>query len=61
MNCDPCSGSESLSNSCQICFHSEVEPTETELYKDHVRPLMYFCAIILVLVNISYKRETLFF
>ncbi|CAI2172519.1 10871_t:CDS:10 [Funneliformis geosporum] len=32
-----------------ICTHSVVEPTETPLYKERVKPLMFFCAIILVL------------
>ncbi|GBB98387.1 hypothetical protein RclHR1_03210008 [Rhizophagus clarus] len=48
MSCKPCDES-SLLESCQICSHSEVEPTETPLYKDHVIPLMYFCATILLL------------
>ncbi|CAB4404990.1 unnamed protein product [Rhizophagus irregularis] len=48
MSCKPCD--EALSaESCQICSHSEVEPIETPLYKDHVKPLMYFCSIILLL------------
>lgn len=52
MSCKPCD--EALfSESCQICSHSVVEPIETPLYKEHVKPLMYFCAIILLLVNIS--------
>ncbi|CAG8634112.1 13280_t:CDS:2 [Rhizophagus irregularis] len=48
MSCKPCD--ETLfAESCQICSHSEVEPIETPLYKDHVKPLMYFCSIILLL------------
>ncbi|CAG8511324.1 10801_t:CDS:10 [Funneliformis caledonium] len=50
MTCEPCNGNtESMVGSCQVCTHSVVEPTETSIYKERVKPLMYFCAIILVL------------
>ncbi|CAG8789799.1 22192_t:CDS:2, partial [Dentiscutata erythropus] len=35
--------------SCQICQHTQVDPIETKLYNQYVKPLMYFCASILVL------------
>ncbi|RIA92028.1 hypothetical protein C1645_766142 [Glomus cerebriforme] len=44
----PC-GDGLLNTSCQRCEHSEVEPTETPLYKESVKPLMYICAAILLL------------
>ncbi|CAG8516639.1 23337_t:CDS:2, partial [Racocetra persica] len=34
---------------CQVCQHIQVDPIETPLYRQYVKPLMYFCSTILVL------------
>ncbi|RGB30313.1 Sodium/calcium exchanger protein [Rhizophagus diaphanus] len=38
-----------LTAECQVCSHDQVDPTSTLLYKEHVKPLMFFCAFILLL------------
>ncbi|RIA91306.1 Sodium/calcium exchanger protein [Glomus cerebriforme] len=48
MTCKPCEGYTELSAECQICTHDQVDPTSTPLYKERVKPLMFFCAFILV-------------
>ncbi|RHZ86127.1 hypothetical protein Glove_54g38 [Diversispora epigaea] len=40
---------EVLTDSCQECEHTPLDPITTVVYKENVKPLMYFCAIILVL------------
>ncbi|KAF0377007.1 Sodium/calcium exchanger protein-domain-containing protein [Gigaspora margarita] len=49
MNCrtTPCINDYDIS--CQICQHTQVDPIETKLYNIYVKPLMYFCATILIL------------
>ncbi|CAG8494028.1 5654_t:CDS:10 [Diversispora eburnea] len=40
---------EVLTDSCQECEHTPLDPITTGVYKEHVKPLMYFSAAILVL------------
>ncbi|PKC72903.1 hypothetical protein RhiirA1_336626 [Rhizophagus irregularis] len=49
MTCVPCKGHTELTAECQVCSHDQVDPTSTLLYKEHVKPLMFFCAFILLL------------
>ncbi|KAG0001474.1 hypothetical protein BGZ79_004605 [Entomortierella chlamydospora] len=63
LRCTPCPEAELLANgaSCQRCFHHQPNPTNDAFFQKNVKPLMYFCCIILpsaYLIGIWFSLRT---
>ncbi|KAF9404247.1 hypothetical protein BGZ94_004272 [Podila epigama] len=63
LRCEPCPESAMLPNqtTCQRCYQHQPNPTEDAFFQKHVRPLMYFCCIILpsaYLIGIWFSLRT---
>ncbi|KAG0365801.1 hypothetical protein BGZ54_006190 [Gamsiella multidivaricata] len=63
LRCTPCPESELLNAdaSCQRCYHYQPNPTNDAFFQKNVKPLMYFCCIILpsaYLIGIWFSLRT---
>ncbi|KAK3812301.1 MAG: Sodium/calcium exchanger protein-domain-containing protein [Benniella sp.] len=63
LRCTPCPEAEILNNeaSCQRCYHYQPNPTNDVFFQKQVKPLMYFCCIILpsaYLIGIWFSLRT---
>ncbi|KAG0244017.1 hypothetical protein BGX31_009973 [Mortierella sp. GBA43] len=63
LRCTPCPESELLNPnaSCQRCYHQQPNPTNDPFFQRSVKPLMYFCCIILpsaYLIGIWFSLRT---
>ncbi|KAF9981779.1 hypothetical protein BGZ65_003575 [Modicella reniformis] len=63
LRCTPCPEAEILNNeaSCQRCYHHQPNPTNDAFFQKSVKPLMYFCCIILpsaYLIGIWFSLRT---
>ncbi|KAI8603071.1 Sodium/calcium exchanger protein-domain-containing protein [Dissophora ornata] len=63
LRCTPCPEAELLSNdaTCQRCYHYQPDPTNDAFFQKNVKPLMYFCCIILpsaYLIGIWFSLRT---
>ena len=43
-----------------VCTHVQVDPTSTSLYEERVKPLMFFCAFILVFVSNNHYNSLIY-
>ncbi|KAF9579065.1 hypothetical protein BGW38_004840 [Lunasporangiospora selenospora] len=63
LRCTPCPESVILPNetSCQRCYHYQPNPADDVFFQNNVKPLMYFCCIILpsaYLIGIWFSLRT---
>ncbi|KAG0334577.1 hypothetical protein BG004_000352, partial [Podila humilis] len=63
LRCEPCPESVMLPNqsTCQRCYQHQPNPHDDEFFQKHVRPLMFFCCIILpsaYLIGIWFSLRT---
>ncbi|CAO3569227.1 unnamed protein product [Mortierella alpina] len=63
LRCTPCPEAELLQNraTCERCYHYQPNPTNDAFFHKHVKPLMYFCCIILpsaYLIGIWFSLRT---
>ncbi|KAG0351260.1 hypothetical protein BG005_009265 [Podila minutissima] len=63
LRCEPCPESATLANpvTCQRCYQHQPNPHEDAFFQKHVRPLMFFCCIILpsaYLIGIWFSLRT---
>ncbi|KAF9114392.1 hypothetical protein BGX27_010941 [Mortierella sp. AM989] len=63
LRCTPCPESELRVNevTCQRCYHHQPNPTNDAFFQKNVKPLMYFCCIILpsaYLIGIWFSLRT---
>ncbi|KAF9438200.1 hypothetical protein BGZ76_009218 [Entomortierella beljakovae] len=63
LRCTPCPESELIANgaTCQRCYHYQPNPTNDAFFQQSVKPLMYFCCIILpsaYLIGIWFSLRT---
>ncbi|KAF9188789.1 hypothetical protein BGZ51_000313 [Haplosporangium sp. Z 767] len=63
LRCMPCPESELLPDkmTCERCYHHQPNPTNDVFFQTHVKPLMYFCCIILpsaYLIGIWFSLRT---
>ncbi|KAF8950156.1 hypothetical protein BGZ52_003499, partial [Haplosporangium bisporale] len=63
LRCEPCPEAAMLPNqsSCQRCYQQQPNPHEDAFFQKHVRPLMFFCCIILpsaYLIGIWFSLRT---
>ncbi|KAI1317689.1 hypothetical protein EDD11_007995 [Mortierella claussenii] len=63
LRCTPCPETELMNNaaSCQRCYHHQPNPTNDAFFQKSVKPLMYFCCIILpsaYLIGIWFSLRT---
>ncbi|CAG8500840.1 8802_t:CDS:10 [Paraglomus occultum] len=49
MRCEKCPTTEGLIGTCERCYQLPIDPWDDPFYDERVKPLMYFCAFILVL------------
>ncbi|KAF9904557.1 hypothetical protein BX616_001266 [Lobosporangium transversale] len=63
LRCVPCPETELLTNgaTCQRCYHYQPNPTNDAFFQKNVKPLMYFCCIVLpsaYLIGIWFSLRT---